>query len=108
MAKAVTLAASAPIQSFTLIWDWTNTYATQPGYPTNYATNIVFEVYFTQAMAAGPPLTRYDATPSNFYILGTTPWPNTRFNFLTNLPFEGFIVRAKDTLTNKYSYWNQK
>ncbi len=92
---APSLTAAPVMMQLTLTWD----------YPADQITNVVFEVWFSTTLFAGPPLATYDAIPTGFQLAMTADGPPVKIQ--TNLPQQFFIVRAKDRATGAYSKWNQ-
>ncbi len=82
------------LPTITLTWD----------YPADQITNVVFEVWFSTELFAGPPLATYDAIPTGFTLSMTVDGPPVKIQ--TNLPQQFFIVRAKDRATGVVSPWN--
>ncbi len=82
------------LPTITLTWD----------YPPDQITNVVFEVWFSTELFAGPPLATYDAIPTGFQLSVTVDAPPVKIQ--TNLPQQFFIVRAKDRVTGVVSKWN--
>ncbi len=103
----VPFAAPQP-KLYSLVWNWVDTYSSQPGYPTNYVTNIVFEIFVATALTNTTPLVRYDDVPADFHYLDETPWPNTFFNVSATLSQAFFITRARDNWAGIHSAWNTK
>lgn len=91
--RAVTV---APVmRQIALTWD----------YPADQITNVQFEIWFSNALFAGPPLTNYAQVPLGFQLSVVVDRPPAVF--FSNHPQEFYIVRAKDRFTGQYSPWNQ-
>ncbi len=88
---------AAPVPTLKLVWNWVDTYSSQPGYPTNYVTNIVFEVWQTTQLSLGL---------AGFTLAATVSSTNYSIS-LPYLPQQFFVVRARDRITGVASDWNQ-
>ncbi len=90
-----------------LVWNWVDTYSSQPGYPPNYVTNIQFEIYSATALTNFPVMGSYNSIPNNFSLFGTTWWPNMSFTLSPDQAHLFFINRARDTWANLPGQWNK-